>query len=447
MTDHNRGSGRHLCLEAKMLYTVIAGTFIALLLYLSFTYVGEKLVDEIYLSPEKQIQRRAEIFSQLESYVHNNGISGKDTQSIARWTAEKDYVTILIYGPGSKHRSFCGGRAMSSEAAELLRWQDFSGLYPLRFSDGTYLVSILDNSAAGEDMVVKITALLLSVLIFTLSVLWYMGRMTSRIKALSCSAQKVSGGDLDRQIVSPGQDEISSLAHAMDDMRRSLIEQMGSESMAWQANAELLTAISHDIRTPMTSMIGYLGILNSSDYSDVERCRQFSARAYEKAMDLKYLTDELFKYFLVFGSSKLEMELEWLDGCLLSQQLFGEAEFSLTEEGFMVERSELVGACQVLADPPYLKRVIDNLLSNIRKYASKDAPIDLQSMLEAGSLHLSISNQIGSLPDRTESSRIGLRTCEKIMCHMGGSFSYSSEDEIFTACLSLPAKTDEAEDI
>ena len=56
----------------------------------------------------------------------------------------------------------------------------------------------------------------------------------------------------------------------MDEMRRSLIQQMGSESRAWQANTELLTAISHDIRTPMTSMIGYLGLLNDSDFSDLE---------------------------------------------------------------------------------------------------------------------------------------------------------------------------------
>lgn len=88
----------------------------------------------------------------------------------------------------------------------------------------------------------------------------------------------------------------------------------------------------------MTTMIGYLGLLNESGFEDRERCSQFCSSAYDKAMELKDLTDELFKYFLVFGRSDLEMNMEPFDGRLLTEQLLSEAEFDLGDAGFTISR-------------------------------------------------------------------------------------------------------------
>ena len=275
---------------------------------------------------------------------------------------------------------------------------------------------------------------------FILLLLFYMNRLTRRIIALSKAAQEVSSGQLEKDISAAGQDEVSALARSMDEMRRSLIQQMGSESRAWQANTELLTAISHDIRTPMTSMIGYLGLLNDSDFSDLERCRQFSRSAYSKAMDLKDLTDELFKYFLVFGSAELKLDMERYDGRLLLEQLASEAEFSLTEAGFRVQRMDFQGECSILADPLYLKRVIDNLVSNVMKYGDKTRRVVMLSELESGMLSLCISNSITRSLERVESTKIGLRTCTRIMEQMQGGFSTHSDGEHFAAELRIPAE-------
>ncbi len=106
----------------------------------------------------------------------------------------------------------------------------------------------------------------------------------------------------------------------MDEMRRSVMQRMGNESRAWEANAELITAISHDIRTPMTSMLGYLGLLNDSGFEDKERCRQFTASAYAKAMDLKGADGRAVPVLLVYGKAELELSLESYDGRLLLEQ-------------------------------------------------------------------------------------------------------------------------------
>jgi signal transduction histidine kinase len=188
-------------------------------------------------------------------------------------------------------------------------------------------------------------------------------------------------------------------------------------------------------------MIGYLGILNDSDFSDTEHCRQYARSAYTKAMDLKSLTDELFKYFLVFGSAELNMNTESLDGRLLLEQLSAEAEFTLTEAGFTVQTIPFEGECTIVADPMYLKRVVDNLVSNVLKYGDREKRVMIIMELSSKRLSLCVSNNITKSLDKVESTKIGLRTCQRIMEHMHGSFTTTVDDDHFAAELTLPVQS------
>ncbi len=426
-------------LNAKMLYVSLISIVVAVIMYLLVGEIGCLLVEKVYMSEENIAQRKAEIYSRLSTYVNDNGISGKDTAAMSRWARENDYVTILLYDSGNLHRRFSGEKAAVPESNSSYDLSKYGRLYPLKFSDGMYLVAIVDSSQSREYVVADITAIAAAGGSIVLVLLFYMNKLTKRIIDLSRAATTVSSGRLEMSISAPGQDELGSLARAMDEMRQSVIEQMSSESRAWQANNELITAISHDIRTPMTSMIGYLGLLCESDFSDTERCRQFSRSAYSKAMDLKSLTDELFKYFLVYGSAELKLDMENYDGRLLLEQLTSEAEFTLTEDGFKVQRIEFSGECSVMADPLYLKRVTDNLVSNVMKYGDKGQRVTMISELKNGRLSLCISNGITRDLARVESTKIGLRTCLRIMEQMHGSFEVHNDGEHFAAELSIPA--------
>ena len=427
-------------LTAKMLCVSLLGLLTAVLLYIIAGELGCLLVEKVYMSQENVSQRKAEIYSRFSSYVNENQVSGKDTNAISLWTKENDYVTIMLYDSGNRHRRFSGDKAVVPEFSSEYDSSKYGELYPLRFSDGLYLVAILDSSEAREYVVADFSAMAIAAGSMILLLLLYMNRLTKRIINLSRAATIVSSGKLEMSIDAPGNDGLSSLARAMDEMRQSVIEQMSSESRAWQANNELITAISHDIRTPMTSMIGYLGLLCESDFSDTERCRQFSSAAYTKAMDLKSLTDELFKYFLVYGSSQLKLNMESYDGRLLLEQLVSEAEFTLSEDGFTVQRIEFQGECSILADPLYLKRVVDNLVSNVMKYGDRAKHVMMISELKGGYLSLCISNAITRNLDRVESTKIGLRTCKRIMEQMHGSFSIENDGEHFAAELRLPVE-------
>ena len=425
-----------------MLFAALIALLLAVGVFFAAYGIGSHFIDKVYMSPESVAARKAQIYTDFNVYVRRNGLAGTDSAAIARWTAKRDDVTIIVTGGGGNYSVRRGEESpVSNQISDLVQIAGIYGkLYPMRFADGEYQIAIGDNSQNRERVVFLIGSLVLAAVAFIAVMFFYIRRVTDRIIDLSEEAVVIGRGDLEAPITVAGGDEISVLAAEMDTMRRSVIERMGNEKRAWEANSELITAISHDIRTPMTSLIGYLGLLNESSPDDRESRERFAAAAYHKALDLKDLTDELFKYFLVFGRAEIEMEREKYDARLLVEQLVGEAAFDLKDAGFEVEQQDFTGECTVVADPMYLKRVMDNLVSNAKKYADKTVPIVFRSELSDGELSVRVSNAIARGVSRVESTKIGLRTCEKIMQAMGGRFETKIEDERYTAAFSLNAE-------
>ena len=426
-----------------MLYMILLSFLCAALVYFAAYGLGSYALKELYMSSEARSARLAEIYSEFYEFITDNQIKGTDTEAVAHWTREHPYVTILIYENEEANRT--GNRTPTPYAGmgsgERLQYNSQYGrLYPMRFADGSYRIAIGDSSNVREDNINRVIAVVLGSVAFFTIMFWYIRRLTNRIIRLSKEADDIGSGDLEAPITVQGEDELAMLAGEMDSMRKSVIERMGNERRAWEANSELITAISHDIRTPMTALIGYLGLLNEGSFENTEKEKQFISSAYDKAMELKDLTDELFKYFLVFGRAELQMDREEYDGRLLLEQLLGETEFDLTDAGFTVQRIEFEGECTVRTDPLYIKRVVDNLISNAKKYADRGQTLLIVSELKDGKLSVSMSNAVAKDGPRVESTKIGLRTCEKIMDAMGGSFTTHLENERFTAKFVLPAE-------
>lgn len=428
-----------------MLYMILLALICAGAVYSAVYGLGTLALERIYMSPESVASRQAEIYSDFSKYVTAQRISGSDEAAVARWPGNDAYTTILIYKDEelSLQSSASGqlpGGGGPSNAGRLQYASEYGKLYPLRFADGVYHIAIGDNSQVREDNLNRFVAITLGVLAFFSIMIWYFRRLTRRVIRLSREADAIGDGDLEAPITLKGEDELSQLAVEVDAMRHSVIKRMGNERRAWEANSELITAISHDIRTPMTALIGYLGLLNEDGCRDAERSAQFAASAYDKAMELKDLTDELFKYFLVFGRSELELNRETLDARLLLEQLLGEAQFDLADAGFEIRRVDFEGECTLSTDPLYLKRVLDNLVSNAKKYADRTQPVMLLSELKDGQLSVCMSNGVARNQDRVESTKIGLRTCEKIMDAMGGSFTVARDEAHYAATFSLPVE-------
>ena len=417
-----------------MLYMLLLSLICALLVFAAAYGAASLALERLYLSPDAVASRQAEYYTDFAGYVSGNEVSGRDSAAVARWNNRNDYVAVSVYSPEDLGLD---PRAAQSRGARPQYSPIYGKLYPMQFADGQFFVGIEDNSSVREDNLNRIIAIQLGSLAFVAVMFTYIRRLSNRIIRLSREAGAIGGGDLEAPINTAGVDELSMLASEIDHMRDAVIERMSGERRAWEANSELITAISHDIRTPMTSLLGYLELLNES--GDAERSAQFARSAYDKAVELKDLTDELFKYFLVFGRAELQMDRERYDARLLLEQLLGEAEFDLTDAGFTVRRIEFDGECSVEVDPLYLKRVLDNLVSNAKKYADPAEPLMIVSELADGELSVTVSNTVGKTAPRVESTKIGLRTCEKIMQSMHGRFETRRDGEHFAAEFVLPA--------
>lgn len=137
------------------------------------------------------------------------------------------------------------------------------------------------------------------------------------------------------------------------------------------------------------------------------------------------------------------MQMEIYDARLLLEQLLGESRVQLQQQGFMVQLLLPQQEVQIEADVMYLKRVLDNLFDNIRKYADPAKPVAIAALIEDGALHICLSNSVNPASGRIESNKIGLRTCAKIMAQMAGGFKRYTENGKFTAEVILPIRAAE----
>ena len=124
---------------------------------------------------------------------------------------------------------------------------------------------------------------------------------------------------------------------------------------------------------------------------------------------------------------------------MLLMQLLSEAEFDLADSGFTVQRIDhLTEGRRINTDAAMLKRVIDNLVSNIKKYADREQPVEILTEEKEGWITVTITNAVSRQVAGMESTKIGLRTCAKILDGLGGSFTTEQTDGRFSAAFRLP---------
>ena len=220
-----------------MLFAALIALLLAVGVFFAAFGIGSHFIDKVYMSPESVAARTAEIYTDFNIYVRRNGLAGTDSAAIARWTAKRDDVTIIVTGGGGNYSVRRGEEApVSNQISDLVQIAGIYGkLYPMRFADGEYQIAIGDSSQNRERVVFLIGSLVLAAVAFIAVMFFYIRRVTDRIIDLSEEAVVIGRGDLEAPISVAGGDEISVLAAEMDNMRRSVIERMGNEKRAWEA--------------------------------------------------------------------------------------------------------------------------------------------------------------------------------------------------------------------
>ncbi|MDO4482346.1 MAG: HAMP domain-containing sensor histidine kinase [Bacillota bacterium] len=456
MTEHKK---RFVSLNLKMVAAVLAGMILACITYAACLWFTG-FVTEIKYTGEEAVEKNVgEAYDSLREYINTNHVKGTDNDKLSEWLKEQGDTYLFVYDNYnnyfeagwwndylSEEEDYLEGEAESmpgdyDEEMEPVTRDNFKEDVKNRiigFEDREYYVFIDTYKEKKWQDVMGIASIVISFAVLFVTVLLCHRRMIRRIAYLSSQVQQVSDGKLDYMIRAVHNDEIGLLAESVDNMRTSIIRKHQSEKEAWNANTELITAMSHDIRTPLTSMIGYLDIIESREYENSEQLERYISSCREKAFQLKDLSDKLFQYFLVYGNKETDINPEKYDAGILFQQILTEHCAELPEHGFVTEIRYEIPERSIVADITGLRRLFDNIFSNVMKYADREETVRIYAELKEGEVCIRVINKILRDKDQAESTRIGLKTCAKICSDMKGRFSYEEQGDIFVAEVRFP---------
>ena len=460
-----------ISLGKKFLIALLISFLLAAITFDVSMRVGNFLAWRNYLDSSTTQERIVDYSEKLQKYVTDKKISIDDTDKVIKWSDGRSFGVViyqdsdLIYSPewfeafdsSSFSESFresdfyenwfSGDRGFEQYLTEEARdrysekldsiLQGNSELYPRYCVDGTLLVAFVDYSEEIARNYVLGISFVLAIAVIAIVMIAYFSYVVRRVNKLAQNVKVIGGGDLDAPISVKGNDDIASLARNVDSMRYALIDNMTKERRAWESNSALITAMSHDIRTPLTVLMGYLDLIEFSDPDDNEANAEYVAICRENAHRLKKLSDDLFSYFLVFG--KHDMGLEKTRVCISGEisAMMAEHIFLLEEQGYSIATPEQYPESQVDVDMAYFSRVIDNIFSNIGKYADKSRDITVSAQSEGGIVSLRFENYIRTDKNLPESNRIGLKTCSKIMEQMDGKIEIDEHLDRFTVTVTM----------
>ena len=196
-------------------------------------------------------------------------------------------------------------------------------------------------------------------------------QMLRPVNALVQAAKRVEEGNLSMPVDYRGNDEFAGVCAAFDHMQQHLLEEREKNAHYEQARTELVAGISHDLRTPLTSVKGYLKGMQDGVANTPEKRAQYLGIAYQKACDMERLLQRLF-YFSKLETGSLPLLLSDVDLGEFTAQFVREARQELSPSGGRVELRGAPAAHPVRADPEQLLRVLNNLKDNAVRYAGAD---------------------------------------------------------------------------
>ena len=261
----------------------------------------------------------------------------------------------------------------------------FSGLHIINRENDTLLIR-----GNGSDLVVILILLVFGIGIFALS-FWILQRKSFEyIDDILLAIKKISDGDLNTNIDVKGDNEFSEIAASINKMAEEIRVLMESERHNEKSKNEMITNIAHDLRTPLTSILGYLDLINKRDLSE-ETKKEYLKIVYEKSKKLQDLIESLFS-FTKTNSSKLVLKIDKIDIIKLLCQLMEEFYPNFENKGITCSVNANEDSCVIDGDGTLLARLFDNLINNAIKYGADGKRIDIKISVEKKIVKIAVIN-------------------------------------------------------
>lgn len=429
----------------KLAGLLLAAVAVSGLFFVVINYAGEQIITKVF-SDSSHIEKLSEAYIQdLQDYIDETKAASNDSEKLTEWVRKRKIVSIQVYKDEILTYDSNYPDAAVEDAEAEGAYYDWEYYYTAEFADGTadvFLYGFFSYPLYSYAMTAEI---LLAVILLVAIVILGIRKPVRYIGRLKAECEILGSGDLDYQVTVQGKDELSLLARGLDNMRMALRESNEKEAELTAANRRMITEMSHDLRTPLTSLLIYTEILGKKAAKDPRQAMEYVRKIEKKARQIKRLSDNIFEYALITEETKAELgEPQTL------RELFydplSEMTAYLGERGYTVELRPDTGSGserrQIRVNEEYINRIMDNIVSNIEKYADKSMPVRIETIYTEEYGGLAFRNGIScSTEDRRKTegnTNIGLHNVEKMMKNMDGYFRVKQTENIFEITLIFP---------
>ena len=364
--------------------------------------------------------------------------------------AEVIFDRLPTYGQGCPNRD---AGYYYNDLQKLVRQVDFV------FQDGSngsiFIVTKI-NSVISKSFLADMMVAIILILLFTSIMLtrWINKSIFKPVHELNIAMQNIAEGNLDYYLTSCSQDEFGTLFKNYEDMRLRLKESTEESFRNEKQNRELISNISHDLKTPITSIKGYVEGIMDGVADTPDKMEKYIKTIYIKANDMDRLINELTLYSGI-DSNRIPYNFHRINVADYFGDCVEEVGLDLESKNIELNYFNLVDpSTKIIADPEQLKRVINNIVGNSVKYMDKDKGIiDIRILDEVDSIRVEIEDNgkgiaqkdLSNIFDRffrTDASRnsakggsgIGLSIVKKIIEDHGG-YIWATSKENEGTCL------------
>lgn len=268
----------------------------------------------------------------------------------------------------------------------------------------------------------------------------------------------IAEGNYDHRIPFELRGDLNRIVTSINGLVDSTVAAIEDERRIEKSKDELITNVSHDIRTPLTSIIGYLGLIEDRQYHSEEDLLKYTHTAYVKSKQMKSLVDDLFEYTKVRQPS-VPINVISFDMAQLVEQLAADFELEAHKKGIKIETRTVPEHILMDGDTEKLVRVFNNLLSNALKYGKSATKIIIEVEKIGTEAVIVVKNNGQSIPKqsldslfdrfyRVEESRsqetggtgLGLAIAQSIVALHGGYIYAKSNSDWTSFIIHLPLK-------
>ena len=286
--------------------------------------------------------------------------------------AVPDSVLTKLPAYGDFMSSHDVGIYLGGEAQMLVKQLDFY------FTDGAegsaFIVTSLQSMIPEmESLLMEMVVALLIILVLTSLILtaWVYTSIVTPIHHLKVATKKITDGNLDFEMPTGGDDEVGELCTDFEEMRRRLQESAEEKIEAERQNKELISNISHDLKTPITVVKGYVEGLMDGVADTPEKQEKYLRAIYNKANDMERLINEL-TFYSKIDTNRIPYHFDRINVSAYFADCVEDLSLELDDRNMELAYFNYVDEdVEVIADAEQIKRVINNIVSNSIKYIDK----------------------------------------------------------------------------